>query len=461
MDKSAIAAAFGRAASTYDAVSEVQALAARRLAALLQGGAANPAILDLGCGTGHLALALRTHDPAAAITLADIAPPMLAAARAKLDLPAVAADAEQLPFAPQSFDIIASNLALQWVENLPATLQSLARLLKPGGTLAVTTLLDQSWSEWRAAHRALGLESAMQRFPSESALRAALPFAHAITTATILRPYRKGREFLRDIARLGAGARAGDALPPRDLSRVISQFESQGAVASYQIATIVIRRPARPAIFVGGTDTGVGKTVVSAILARAWGADYWKPAQTGLADDPGDTAFQTALGIAAHPPLLQLQAALSPYDAALLENRRIAITDFTLPQTAKTLVVEGAGGVASPLDETHDMADLAAYWGLPVVLVARSTLGTINHTITAIEHLRARGLCILGVVMVGPPNPANRAEITRRAKVDILLECPIFEALDPKTITEAAMQLPDLRQLGEALLGDGNWFINC
>ncbi|MBI1320956.1 MAG: dethiobiotin synthase [Candidatus Hydrogenedens sp.] len=180
--------------------------------------------------------------------------------------------------------------------------------------------------------------------------------------------------------------------------------------------------------FVTGTDTGIGKTLVSACLVRAWAADYWKPVQTGLAEDPGDSATVAALaGLSparVHPPVYELAAPLSPHAAAALENVTIALDDFTLPATARPLVVEGAGGLLVPLNRSAFMIDLVARLGLPVVLVARSTLGTINHTLLSLEALRARHLPIAGVVLNGPDNPGNRAAIEQFGCVPILAVLP-------------------------------------
>jgi len=460
-DKRAIAAAFGAAAESYDGVSEVQALAARRLAARISGSPPTR-MLDVGAGTGHLARALAARWPLAHTTLSDLALPMLAVARGKLaGASLLAADADLLPFAEASFDLVASNLALQWCDDLSGALQNLARLLRPGGRLAVTTLLSGTWAEWRQAHETLGLVPAMLTLPSEARLRQVLPWTDLIEVETVLRPYARGREFLRDIHRLGAGLRAGTPLAPRDLSRVLRQFEASGPVASYQIATILLRRPGRAGVFVAGTDTGVGKTVASAILAHAWGADYWKPAQTGLASEPGDSAFLASTGITTHLPRFALNAPLSAFAAAQLEKISIGLEDFSLPATTRPLVVEAAGGVAAPLDATHDMADLAAHLGLPVVLVARSGLGTINHTLLAIESLRRRGVFILGVIMMGAPNPGNRAEIERRGNVQVLLECPQFERVDAETIKACAVSVPSLAKLGWTFFAAHGWFINC
>src|SRR5690606_30217511 len=172
-------------------------------------------------------------------------------------------------------------------------------------------------------------------------------------------------------------------------------------------------RRARPGVFVTGTDTDVGKTLVSAILAKAWGADYWKPYQTGIAAAAVDTETVAALlgpggGHELHAPACILRAPLAPWAAARAEGVALDMSALRLPGTNAPLVVEGAGGLYVPVDEHSMMIEVPARLALPVVLVARSTLGTINHTLLSLHALRARGLPVLGVVMNGPPSPGNR-----------------------------------------------------
>jgi malonyl-CoA O-methyltransferase len=199
-------------------------------------------------------------------------------------------------------------------------------------------------------------------------------------------------------------------------------------------------------VFVTGTDTGVGKTVVSACLARRWGAAYWKPIQTGLAQEPGDT--ETVAWLAGlppgrlHTPRYSLAAPLSPEAAGELEGVAIRLVEFALPEAAVPLVVEGAGGVLVPLGAGACMADLMAAFGLPVVLVARSGLGTINHTLLSLEALRRRGLGVLGVVMVGEPNPGNRRAIERHGDVAVMAELPVLAPLCPEAVAAACAIFP-------------------
>ncbi len=183
-------------------------------------------------------------------------------------------------------------------------------------------------------------------------------------------------------------------------------------------------------IFVTGTDTGIGKTLVAAWLVRNWRATYWKPIQSGIMDG-SDAACVADLapGMPVYPSTYVLEAPLSPHEAAAREGRRIDLDAFTLP-AASPLVVEGAGGVLVPLNETATMIDLIARLGLPALVVARSTLGTINHTLLTLEALARRGLEVAGVVMNGPPNPANRRAIEQYGRVAVLAELPPLPVAD-------------------------------
>jgi malonyl-CoA O-methyltransferase len=204
-------------------------------------------------------------------------------------------------------------------------------------------------------------------------------------------------------------------------------------------------------IFVTGTDTGVGKTVVAACLARAWRAGYWKPIQTGTATGDEDTVTVAALAelpterIVA--PVYALRAPLSPHAAAELESVMLAMDTIVLPSTAHRLIVEGAGGIFVPINDREFMIDLMAKLALPIVLVARSTLGTINHTLLSLAALRARALPIAGVVLNGPPNAGNRAAIERFGQVRVLAELPHVDPLNAAAIARLSELIPPLQEV--------------
>jgi len=186
-------------------------------------------------------------------------------------------------------------------------------------------------------------------------------------------------------------------------------------------------------VFVTGTDTGIGKTLVSACLVKALGAFYWKPLQTGLLEEAGDTPVVAELaGIGTErvlPPVYGLGAPLSPEAAAAQEGVEIDMGRVVLPECAGPVVVEGAGGVLVPVCAGVLMVDVMTRLGLPVVLVARSGLGTINHTLLSLEALRARGIEVLGVVLSGELSAGNREAIERWGGIRVLFEVPRLESV--------------------------------
>lgn len=189
--------------------------------------------------------------------------------------------------------------------------------------------------------------------------------------------------------------------------------------------------------FVTGTDTEVGKTVASAYLMRALEADYWKPVQSGLEGETDTEAVQRLTGLPPerfHASTYALRAPLSPHESARRDGVAIALDAFVLPETPRLLIAEGAGGVLVPLNEEALMVDLMKRLGLPVILVARSALGTINHTLLSLEALRARRLEIAGVVMNGPPNAPNRAAIESYGGVRVLAEILRLAPLDAESL---------------------------
>jgi dethiobiotin synthetase len=210
-------------------------------------------------------------------------------------------------------------------------------------------------------------------------------------------------------------------------------------------------------IFITGTDTGIGKTVVAAALIHIFRKKetvcYWKPVQTGIEEDD-DTATVKALGNCTAEEIFdrgfRLERPLSPHLSA-----RLAGVDVTVEKILGFIeeadrerfrIVEGAGGVLVPLNENELLTDLMKVLGLPVLVVARSGLGTINHTLLTLEALRKRALEIYGVVLNGEPNAENKKAIEHYGKTRVLAELPKFEKLD-QTILKNWSEKTDLWQL--------------
>ena len=204
-------------------------------------------------------------------------------------------------------------------------------------------------------------------------------------------------------------------------------------------------------LFVTGTDTGVGKTEVAAALVAGWRArgldvGVMKPAQSGVEDgEPTDADRLREAAGGGDPVALvcpySLRAPLAPAVAARLEGVQISLPHLLacaaeLSRRHQALVVEGAGGILVPLTDSHTYADLAVGLGMPVLVVARAGLGTVNHAALTCEALRARGLAVAGVVLnraragTDPSEPHNAGEIERLTGVRVLASLP-FEP-DPR-----------------------------
>lgn len=204
----------------------------------------------------------------------------------------------------------------------------------------------------------------------------------------------------------------------------------------------------RRGLFVTGTDTGVGKTVVSAALLLRYGGElpvrYWKPIQTGAPPDD-DTAEVRRLAAGSGAEVadggVRLPDPVSPHLAAARAGETIDVDPLVArpagdPRAA--WIIEGAGGLLVPINRFVLMADLIGRLDLAVVVAARSTLGTINHTLLTLEALRARSLAPAGVVMVGEPDRDNREALTRYGGVDVLGELPRLDPLSPAALADWA-----------------------
>lgn len=187
---------------------------------------------------------------------------------------------------------------------------------------------------------------------------------------------------------------------------------------------------------VTGTDTGIGKTVVAAGLVGKLGARYWKPVQSGLEEETDSEAVARLVpGAVVHPEAYRLVTPCSPHEAAARDG--VVIGALPLPGGDGPLVVEGAGGVLVPLSDTRVYADQFAEWGLPVVLAARTTLGTINHTLLSLEALRTRGCTVAGVIFSGDENLETQRIIGLLGRVRLLGRVPKLDPLTPETLRAA------------------------
>ena len=200
----------------------------------------------------------------------------------------------------------------------------------------------------------------------------------------------------------------------------------------------------RRALVIAGTDTGVGKTVVAAMLTLALHADYWKPVQAGGLEGESDTetvrkltGFDDARML---PEAYRLSQPLSPHHAAELDGVSIDPARLQLPKCKRPLIIEAAGGLLVPLNEQLLFADLIASWQCPVTLCARTTLGTINHTLLSLEALRRRNCPVHGIVFIGDDMPDTQRTICAMGGAREFGRLPWLPALTPNSLTDAFQQ---------------------
>lgn len=196
--------------------------------------------------------------------------------------------------------------------------------------------------------------------------------------------------------------------------------------------------------FVTGTDTNVGKTTVSKWLCYHLNLMYFKPIQTGIHLGIDRSAVEIFTNKKMHPSIYEYIAPLSPLHASIIENTICDVTKIQIPQN-ENLLIEGAGGVLVPIFDKFCVADLIKKLDLPAIVVARTTLGTLNHTLLTIEALKARQIPILGVIMSGPQNDMNRLTIEQVSQIEVLdlLEFQSDEDLKKKKPSQKLLQKLD------------------
>jgi dethiobiotin synthetase len=194
-------------------------------------------------------------------------------------------------------------------------------------------------------------------------------------------------------------------------------------------------------IVVTGTDTEIGKTVFAAGLADFLDACYWKPIQSGL-DGETDSQIVARLGGLPTDRILperyRLTTPVSPHQSAAIDGVSIDAAALVVPDTGKRpLVIEGAGGLMVPLNRSTRYIDVFAQWRIPVVLCARTALGTINHSLLSIEALRHRGIELLGIAFIGESYPESERAICEIGRVKRLGRLPRLSPLTHGTLREA------------------------
>ncbi|GAA3069342.1 dethiobiotin synthase [Rhizobium viscosum] len=203
---------------------------------------------------------------------------------------------------------------------------------------------------------------------------------------------------------------------------------------------------------VSGTDTGIGKTVFAAALAGALEGYYWKPVQSGLEDETDSETVVRLGGVPRRrilPEAYRLATPASPHLSARLDGVAIDPERLVPPMTDRPLVIEGAGGLLVPLADDLVFADMFARWQVPVILCARTSLGTINHTLLSLEALKHRNIPVFGVVFVGDENQETQRIIVKMGRVRSLGRLPWLQAITADGLRQAFRGNFDLASFAE------------
>ena len=192
-------------------------------------------------------------------------------------------------------------------------------------------------------------------------------------------------------------------------------------------------------IIICGTDTDVGKTIVSSFFVQGLQGIYWKPIQSGTEEGSDTNTVCKILNLDTNRYLSEVykfKAPVSPHWAAERESARIEPNNLYLPDLDKTIIIETAGGLMVPLNRNWLQIDQLKVWGAPVILVARTGLGTLNHTLLSLEALKSRHIKVLGIVLNGPPHEDNPKTLEQFGNIKILAKLPIFDEVNSNTLAQ-------------------------
>lgn len=174
---------------------------------------------------------------------------------------------------------------------------------------------------------------------------------------------------------------------------------------------------------IAGIGTEIGKTFISSILTEALEADYWKPIQSGTLEFTDTDTVRSLISnnkTVFHPEAYRLKEPMSPHAAARIDGIEIELSKFELPQTNNSLIVELAGGIMVPLNNRETNLDLIKKLNIPVILVSKNYLGSINHTLLSVEILKLNHINVKGVIFNGEQNKSSEDFILNYTKLDFL-----------------------------------------
>jgi dethiobiotin synthetase len=198
--------------------------------------------------------------------------------------------------------------------------------------------------------------------------------------------------------------------------------------------------PDKQPIFISGIDTGIGKTLVSAILTEKLNADYWKPIQSGDLDSSDTLKVKSLISNKVthfFPEAYALTQPFSPHKSAALDKITIDLENIVLPKTDNQLIIEGAGGLMVPLNDNFLIIDLIKQLNARVILVTKHYLGSINHTLLSLHALKKYGIPVMGIIFNGDKDIYSKSYILEYSEVPDLGQIPEFKTINKKTVKEA------------------------
>jgi dethiobiotin synthetase len=204
--------------------------------------------------------------------------------------------------------------------------------------------------------------------------------------------------------------------------------------------------PNKP-IFVTGIGTGIGKTIVSAVLVEKLKADYWKPVQSGDLHDSDTGSVKRLISNTKsvfHPETYTLSQPFSPHKSAAIDGLTINPEDFVLPETKNQLIIEGAGGLMVPLNKSFFIIHLIRQLGAEVVLVSKNYLGSINHTLLSVYALQQEGIPVKGIIFNGAKDIYSKDIILEYTGLELLGHIPEYNQLDKAAIIDAGNYIDGL-----------------
>ena len=196
--------------------------------------------------------------------------------------------------------------------------------------------------------------------------------------------------------------------------------------------------------FITGIGTGIGKTIVSAILTEKLQADYWKPIQSGdldISDSLLVEQLTSNTSTIVHPERYRLGQPLSPHLSAKIDGLTIKIEEIQIPKTENRLIIEGAGGIMVPLNENELILDLIRKLRVKVIVVTQNYLGSINHTLMTLEILKLNNIPVEGIIFNGKSNVETEAYIANYSGQRIIGRVPSLSVINKEKIQEAGKYL--------------------